>query len=142
MSVQEGTIAPEFELPASGGRTVSNKALRGKPRQHDARRRHVQFGRRAPVDQPQHLRDELHLDLPAGAQLHVPRAIRRQLAQDAPAHRCGVGADATGIPGLRQRLDDRGLDAGAQRRRTSHHAGARQRHALPGPGGFGVVAAE
>ena len=31
MSVQEGTIAPEFELPASGGRTVSNKALRGKP---------------------------------------------------------------------------------------------------------------
>ena len=31
MSVQEGTIAPDFELPASGGRTVSNKALRGKP---------------------------------------------------------------------------------------------------------------
>jgi len=31
VSVQEGTIAPEFELRASGGRTVSNKALRGKP---------------------------------------------------------------------------------------------------------------
>jgi peroxiredoxin Q/BCP len=31
MSVQEGSAAPDFELPASGGRTVSKKALRGKP---------------------------------------------------------------------------------------------------------------
>ena len=31
MSVQEGDVAPDFELPASGGRSVSNKALRGKP---------------------------------------------------------------------------------------------------------------
>jgi thioredoxin-dependent peroxiredoxin len=31
MSVQEGDQAPDFELPASGGRTVSRKALRGKP---------------------------------------------------------------------------------------------------------------
>jgi thioredoxin-dependent peroxiredoxin len=31
MSVQEGETAPEFELPASGGRTVSRKAMKGKP---------------------------------------------------------------------------------------------------------------
>ena len=31
MSVQEGEAAPEFSMPASGGRTVSLAALRGKP---------------------------------------------------------------------------------------------------------------
>ena len=31
MSVQEGDVAPDFEMPASGGRPVSNGALRGKP---------------------------------------------------------------------------------------------------------------
>jgi len=31
MSVQEGDVAPDFEMPASGGRTVSKKALSGKP---------------------------------------------------------------------------------------------------------------
>ena len=31
MSVQEGDVAPDFEMPASGGRTVSKQALRGKP---------------------------------------------------------------------------------------------------------------
>jgi peroxiredoxin Q/BCP len=31
MSVKEGDPAPEFELPATGGRTVSLKAMRGRP---------------------------------------------------------------------------------------------------------------
>ena len=31
MSVQQGDTAPDFEMPASGGRTVSRKALKGKP---------------------------------------------------------------------------------------------------------------
>ncbi len=31
MSVQEGDAAPAFSLPASGGRTVSSTALKGKP---------------------------------------------------------------------------------------------------------------
>ncbi len=31
MSVQEGDAAPDFELPASGGRSVSRSAMRGKP---------------------------------------------------------------------------------------------------------------
>ena len=31
MSVGEGDAAPEFEMPASDGRTVSKKSLRGKP---------------------------------------------------------------------------------------------------------------
>ncbi|HEY2619272.1 MAG TPA: thioredoxin-dependent thiol peroxidase [Acetobacteraceae bacterium] len=31
MSVQEGDVAPDFEMPASGGRTVSSKSLHGKP---------------------------------------------------------------------------------------------------------------
>jgi thioredoxin-dependent peroxiredoxin len=31
MSVQAGDVAPDFEMPASGGRTVSGKSLRGKP---------------------------------------------------------------------------------------------------------------
>ena len=31
MSVQEGDVAPEFEMPASGGRTASSKSLSGKP---------------------------------------------------------------------------------------------------------------
>ena len=31
MSAQEGDVAPDFELPASGGRIVSRKAMRGKP---------------------------------------------------------------------------------------------------------------
>jgi thioredoxin-dependent peroxiredoxin len=31
MSVQEGDAAPDFELPSSGGRTVSRKSMRGKP---------------------------------------------------------------------------------------------------------------
>jgi peroxiredoxin Q/BCP len=31
MSVQEGDAAPDFEMPANGGRTVSRKSLRGKP---------------------------------------------------------------------------------------------------------------
>ena len=31
MSVQEGEAAPDFEMPASGGRTVSSKTMRGKP---------------------------------------------------------------------------------------------------------------
>jgi peroxiredoxin Q/BCP len=31
MSVAEGEKAPDFELPASGGRTVGSKALKGKP---------------------------------------------------------------------------------------------------------------
>jgi peroxiredoxin Q/BCP len=31
MSVQEGDVAPDFEISASGGRTVSNRALSGKP---------------------------------------------------------------------------------------------------------------
>jgi peroxiredoxin Q/BCP len=31
MSVQEGEAAPDFSLPASGGRTVSLAALKGKP---------------------------------------------------------------------------------------------------------------
>ena len=31
MSVQEGDVAPDFEMPASGGRTVSLSALKGKP---------------------------------------------------------------------------------------------------------------
>jgi thioredoxin-dependent peroxiredoxin len=31
MSVQEGDAAPDFEMPASGGRKVSRKSLRGKP---------------------------------------------------------------------------------------------------------------
>jgi len=30
MSVQQGDSVPDFELPASGGRTVSRKAMRGK----------------------------------------------------------------------------------------------------------------
>ena len=31
MSVQEGDAAPDFEMAASGGRTVSKRALHGKP---------------------------------------------------------------------------------------------------------------
>jgi peroxiredoxin Q/BCP len=31
MSVQEGDAAPDFEMPATGGRTVSLEALKGKP---------------------------------------------------------------------------------------------------------------
>ncbi|HXT78588.1 MAG TPA: thioredoxin-dependent thiol peroxidase [Acetobacteraceae bacterium] len=31
MSLQEGDTAPAFEMPASGGRTVSSASLRGKP---------------------------------------------------------------------------------------------------------------
>ena len=31
MSVQEGDAAPDFEMPASNGRTVSKQALSGKP---------------------------------------------------------------------------------------------------------------
>lgn len=31
MSVQEGDVVPDFEMPASGGRTVNSAALRGKP---------------------------------------------------------------------------------------------------------------
>jgi thioredoxin-dependent peroxiredoxin len=31
MSVEEGAAAPDFELPASGGRTASSAALRGRP---------------------------------------------------------------------------------------------------------------
>jgi peroxiredoxin Q/BCP len=31
MSVQEGDVAPDFEMPASGGRTVSKMTMRGKP---------------------------------------------------------------------------------------------------------------
>jgi peroxiredoxin Q/BCP len=31
MSVAEGDKAPDFELPATGGRTVSSKAMKGKP---------------------------------------------------------------------------------------------------------------
>ncbi len=31
MSVTEGDKAPAFEMPASGGRTVSSKALKGRP---------------------------------------------------------------------------------------------------------------
>ena len=31
MSVQQGDAAPDFEMPASGGRTVSRQALKGKP---------------------------------------------------------------------------------------------------------------
>jgi peroxiredoxin Q/BCP len=31
MSVKEGDPAPEFELPATGGRTVSLKAMQGRP---------------------------------------------------------------------------------------------------------------
>jgi peroxiredoxin Q/BCP len=31
MSVQEGDTAPDFEMPASGGRTVSLTAMKGKP---------------------------------------------------------------------------------------------------------------
>jgi peroxiredoxin Q/BCP len=31
MSVGEGDAAPEFEMPASNGRTISKKSLRGKP---------------------------------------------------------------------------------------------------------------
>ena len=31
MSVEAGDIAPDFELPASGGRTASKMALKGKP---------------------------------------------------------------------------------------------------------------
>jgi len=31
MSVGEGDMAPAFEMPASGGQTVSSKALKGKP---------------------------------------------------------------------------------------------------------------
>jgi len=31
MSVAEGSLAPDFTLPASGGRTVSLDAMRGKP---------------------------------------------------------------------------------------------------------------
>jgi thioredoxin-dependent peroxiredoxin len=31
MSVQAGDVAPDFEMPASGGRTVTCKSLRGKP---------------------------------------------------------------------------------------------------------------
>lgn len=31
MSVAEGDQAPDFEMPASGGRTVSSAALKGKP---------------------------------------------------------------------------------------------------------------
>ena len=31
MSVQQGDVAPDFEMPASDGRTVSRRALKGKP---------------------------------------------------------------------------------------------------------------
>ena len=31
MSVQEGDVAPEFSMPATGGRTVSLAAMKGKP---------------------------------------------------------------------------------------------------------------
>jgi thioredoxin-dependent peroxiredoxin len=31
MSAEEGAAAPDFELPASGGRTVSSRSLHGKP---------------------------------------------------------------------------------------------------------------
>jgi peroxiredoxin Q/BCP len=31
MSVQEGDAAPDFEMPASGDRTVSKRSLKGKP---------------------------------------------------------------------------------------------------------------
>jgi thioredoxin-dependent peroxiredoxin len=31
MSVQEGDVAPDFEMASSGGRTVSNRTLHGKP---------------------------------------------------------------------------------------------------------------
>jgi len=31
MSVQQGDAAPDFEMPASGGRTVTSRGLKGKP---------------------------------------------------------------------------------------------------------------
>ena len=31
MSVQEGDVAPDFEMPASSGRTVSSRSMLGKP---------------------------------------------------------------------------------------------------------------
>jgi peroxiredoxin Q/BCP len=31
MSVQDGDVAPDFEMPATGGRTVTLAAMRGKP---------------------------------------------------------------------------------------------------------------
>ena len=31
MSVQEGDAAPDFEMPATNGRTVSKQSLHGKP---------------------------------------------------------------------------------------------------------------
>ncbi len=92
--------------------------------------------------QLQHLGDELHLDLAAGAQLHVPRPVGRQVAQHARAHRSSIRSDAVGIASMRQRLGNCCLDAGAQCRRTGDNTGAGQRHALPGPCRFRVVALE
>ena len=63
------------------------------------------------------------------------RSIRTRMA-------VGIGAQFRRVTGCRDGVGDRGLDLAAQRRRPGDDARAGQRHALPGPGAFGVVAAE
>ena len=92
----------------------------------------------------QHLGDELDLDLTAGAQLHVPGAVRRQVAHAcAPAsrpHRRGCGPASPARARSPRRSPPRPClaDAGG----PGDDACAGQRHAFPGPGDLGVVAAE
>ena len=94
------------------------------------------------MHQLQHLRDELDIDLPARPQLHVPRAVRRQVALHPRAHGRRVGADLRRIAGRRQCLGDRRLDPRAQRAAGRRRRGPgsapcvpRSRHPPRGSGG-------
>ena len=94
------------------------------------------------VHELQGLRDELDLNAAAGPQLGVPGASGRQVAQQAPAHRGGVGQGPRRVARGGQGLGDGGLHPGAHGRAAGDDAGAGQRHALPRPGVPGVILPE
>ena len=94
------------------------------------------------VAQLQILGDEFHVEHAATAILDVPELVAGKLLGDAAAHVQHLGGELGGLARAREDLAQHRADALRETRRAADHAGAGQRHVLPGPGVLELIAAE
>jgi hypothetical protein len=94
------------------------------------------------VDQLQRVDREFEIDQPAIEQLRVERSSGRLVRRHLGAHRRSFGGDVALRAGAHQDALDHFRHRGAGLGRAEQRPGAGQRHMLPGPGAFLLIALE
>src|SRR6476646_1088552 len=90
----------------------------------------------------EHMDRKFEVHQAPGAELHVQRALRWFVSFDLGAHFHGISDDVRGFPGLAKDLGDQARGTLADFGGAEDRPGPAQRHMLPRPGFFALVALE